>query len=388
MHRIPIAERPNMIEAAAEHELEYIPGKGISGWDESAYYQFTSRQIEEDIQGPAEELEDLCFQVVDRAVKNEEVLERLGIAEHFWDYIAASWMKGEKNLYGRMDFSYDGKKPIKLLEYNADTPTTLYETAIFQWEWLEQIQDLKLISEDCDQLNNVHESIVKILSQLDIDGLAHFACNHDIEDDKGTLDYLEECAREAGLKTCSLAMKDIGLDDEGRFTDLEDRVISTLVKLYPWEWIMAEDFGRHISSNSIKFIEPPWKAILSNKGLLPLLWGMFEGHPNLLPAFFEDDPAAHVFVNAGNYVRKPMLSRQGANIEIIQEGKTLFQTDGPYGNDAHILQGFQPLPNLDGGYPLLGCWLVASKAVGLCIREDKTLITSKDARFVPHVILD
>ena len=388
MHRIPIAERPNMIVAAAEHELEYIPGKGISGWDERAYYQFTSRQIEEDIEGPAEELEDLCFQVIDRAVKSEEVLVRLGIAEHFWDYIAASWIKGEKNLYGRMDFSYDGINPIKLLEYNADTPTTLYETAVFQWEWLEQIKKLKLVSKDCTQLNDVHESIVKILSQLGIDELAHFACNHDIEDDKGTLDYLEECAREAGLKTCSLAMKDIGLDDDGRFTDLNDRVITTLVKLYPWEWIMAEDFGKHISSSSIKFIEPPWKAILSNKGLLPLLWGMFEGHPNLLPAFFEDDPAAHVFVNAGNYVRKPMLSRQGANIEIVQEGKTLFQTGGPYGNDSHILQGFQPLPNLDGGYPLLGCWLVASKAVGLCIREDKTLITSKDARFVPHVILD
>jgi glutathionylspermidine synthase len=388
MQRISVAERPNLIGVATEHELEYILGKGILGWDESAYYQFTFRQIEEDIEGPAEELEDLCFQVVDRAVKNEEVLERLGIAEHFWDYIAASWISGEKNLYGRMDFSYDGKNPIKLLEYNADTPTALYETSVFQWEWLEQIKELKLISEDCNQFNEVHESIVKVLSQLDIDGLAHFACNHDIEDDKGTLDYLEECAREAGLKTCSLAMGDIGLDDDGRFTDLDNRLITTLVKLYPWEWIMAEDFGKHISSSSIKFIEPPWKAILSNKGLLPLLWGMFEGHPNLLPAFFEDDPAAHVFANAGNYVRKPMLSRQGANIEIVQEGKTLFQTDGPYGNDAHILQEFQPLPNLDGGYPLLGCWLVASKAVGLCIREDKTLITSKDACFVPHVILD
>ncbi len=81
MHRIHIAERPNIIEAASEHELEYIQGTGISGWDESAYYQFTSRQISEDIEGPAEELEDMCFQVVDRAVNNEVVLKRLGIAE-------------------------------------------------------------------------------------------------------------------------------------------------------------------------------------------------------------------------------------------------------------------------------------------------------------------
>ena len=388
MQRIPMTERPNLAGIAAEHDLEYIAGKGITGWDESAYYQFTMRQIEEDIEGPAEEIEDLCFQVVDRAVNNEEVLRRLGIAEPFWDYIAESWRNGEKNLYGRMDLSYQGKGPVKLLEYNADTPTALYESAVFQWEWLEHATELKLIPQGCDQLNDVHESIVQTFPQLNIETLSHFACNQVFEDDKGTLEYLEECAREAGLETCFLAMEDIGVDDQGRFTDLDDRVITTLVKLYPWEWIMAEDFGRHVPASGVRFIEPPWKAILSNKGLMPLLWGMFEGHPNLLPAFFEDDPAAAAFTDTGSYVRKPMLSRQGANIEIVHEGKTLYHSDGPYGNDAHILQGFQPLPEFDGGHPLLGCWLVASKAVGLCVREDRTLVTGKGARFVPHVILD
>jgi glutathionylspermidine synthase len=253
---------------------------------------------------------------------------------------------------------------------------------------LEQAAELKLLPEGVDQLNDVHEKIVETLPQLGVAGLLHFACNQDIEDDTGTLEYLEECAREAGLETCILGMEDIGLNDQGQFTDLEDRVISTLVKLYPWEWIMAEDFGRHVPASGAQFIEPPWKAILSNKGLLPLLWGMFDGHPNLLPAFFEDDPAAADFTDTGTYVRKPMLSRQGANIEIVQEGKTIFHSDGPYGEDPHILQGFEPLPEFDEGYPLLGCWLVASKAVGLCIREDKTLATGKEARFVPHVILD
>jgi glutathionylspermidine synthase len=388
MQRIPVTERPNLAGIAAKHDLEYLADKGITGWDESACYKFTPRQIEEDIEGPAEEIEDMCLQVVDRAVNNEDVMARLGIAEPFWNYIAASWHNGEKNLYGRMDLSYDGKGPVKLLEYNADTPTALYESAVFQWEWLEQATELNLIPNDCDQLNDVHERIVQAFPLLDIQAMSHFACNHNIEDDKGTLDYIEECAHEAGLETRSLAMEDIGIDDQGRFTDLDDQVITTLVKLYPWEWIMAEDFGRHVPTSGVRFIEPPWKAILSNKGLLPLLWGMFEGHPNLLPAFFEDDPAAAAFADTGRYVRKPMLSRQGANIEIVDEGQTLFHSDGPYGDDAHIIQGFQPLPEFDGGYPLLGCWLVASKAVGLCIREDRTLVTGKDARFVPHIILD
>jgi glutathionylspermidine synthase len=388
MRRIPVNERPDLMRAASEHGLEYSASDGIAGWDESAYYQFSMREIEEDLEAPAEELEGMCLEIVDRAVTNDSVLQRLGIPEHFWDFIAKSWQNGDKNLYGRMDISYDGNGPAKLLEYNADTPTALYETSVFQWEWFEQATELGLIPEGSDQLNDVHETIVKSFPFLGIKGISHFACNSEIEDDKGTLQYLEECAQEAGLETCFLAMADIGLDDNGRFTDLDDRAITTLIKLYPWEWIMGEEFGRQVPRADVQFIEPAWKAILSNKGLMPLLWGMFEGHPNLLPAYFEDDPAVAELIDAGRYVRKPMLSRQGANIEIVEDGETSYKSDGPYSEDAHIIQGFHPLSEHDGHYPLIGCWLVASKAVGLCIREDKTLVTGKDSLVVPHVIID
>ena len=386
MRRIPVTKRPDLARAAAEHGLQFHADSGIPGWDESAYYQFTMGQVEADLEAPAEEIERLCFDVVARAVADEAVLRRLGIAEPFWDYIADSWRNKEKNFYGRMDLSYDGEGPAKLLEYNADTPTTLYESAVFQWEWLEQSVESGLIPRGCDQLNDLHESLVRTFPLLGIEGLAHFACNQDIEDDKGTLDYLEECASEAGLETRFLVMDDIGINDRGHFTDLDDRAIGTLIKLYPWEWIMTEEFGRHVPASGVRFIEPPWKAILSNKGLLPMLWEMFEGHPNLLPAYFEGDPGAAALGNT--YVRKPLVSRQGANIEIVQDSKTLFCSDGPYGGDDHILQGFHPLPEFDGNYPLVGCWLVASKAVGLCIREDRSLVTGTDARFIPHIILD
>lgn len=385
MQRIPVIQRPDLAAAAAQHGFEFDSVTGMNGWNETAYYQFTLRQIEDDIEAPAEELEGLCFQVVERAVNDHEVMNRLGIPEPFWNYITESWRNGERNLAGRMDLSYDGEGPAKLLEYNADTPTALYETAVFQWEWLERAIELGLVPEDSDQFNDVHESIVAAFPKLGIDGVAHFACNHDIEDDKGTLDYLAECAREAGLETQSLAMADIGVDDQERFTDMDDNVIATMVKLYPWEWIMGEEFGRYVPACGVHFIEPPWKAILANKGLLPLLWEMFEGHPNLLPAFFEDDPAAHDTLG-GTYVRKPLLSRQGANIEIVVDGKSDYRSDGPYGADAQILQGFHPLPDHGGVFPLVGCWLIASKAAGLCIREDKSLVTGTDCRVVPHVI--
>ena len=386
MQRIPVAERPDLARIAAEHEFEFHDGVGIPYWDESAYYQFTRQQIEEDLKGPAEAIEGMCFEVVERAVNDETVLRRLGIAEPFWDYVAASWSNQDKNLYGRMDLSYDGDGAAKLLEYNADTPTALYESSVFQWEWLEQVAASGLIHESCDQFNDLHDAIVQAFSYSGIEGMLHLSCIQDIEDDKGTLDYLEECAREAGLETCFVSMDDIGLDPEDRFTDLDDRVITSLFKLYPWEWIMDEAFGRHVPASGVRFIEPPWKAVLSGKGLLPLLWEMFEGHPNLLPAYFEDDPGAAEL--GDTYVRKPLWSRQGANIEIVRDGATQSRADGPYGDQGHIVQAFHPLSEMAGGYPLIGCWLVASRAVGMCIREDRTLVTGKEANFVPHVILD
>ncbi len=386
MQRIPVAERPDLARVAAEHEFEFNDGDGIPYWDETAYYRFTWREIEEDLKGPAEEIERLCFEVVERATNDETVLRRLGIAEPYWDYVAESWRNQERNLYGRMDLSYDGKSAAKLLEYNADTPTALYESSIFQWVWLEQAASAGLIPEGCDQFNDLHESLVQAFSNSGIEGLLHLSCVQDIEDDKGTLDYLEECAEEADLETCFVSMEDIGLDAEERFTDLDDRVITTLFKLYPWEWIMDEAFGRHVPASGARLIEPPWKAVLSNKGLLPLLWEMFEGHPNLLPAYFEGDAGAAEL--GGTYVRKPLWSRQGANIEIVRDGTTQTERDGPYGDQGHVVQAFHPLPEMAENYPLIGCWLVASRAVGLCIREDRTLVTGKEANFVPHVILD
>ncbi len=53
-----------------------------------------------------------------------------------------------------------------------------------------------------------------------------------------------------------------------------------------------------------------WKAVLSNKGILPLLWERHPNHPNLLPAFFDDDPAAEPSAKPG--CAKPLFSREGA----------------------------------------------------------------------------
>jgi len=386
MRRIPIAPRPNLRQLALAQGFLVDEYGNVPYWDETAYYCFTLRQIEEELERPAEAIEDLCFEILNRAVTDDAVFRQLKIPEAYWDYIASSWRNREKDLIGRFDFSYDGTGPAKLLEYNADTPTTLYEASAFQWEWLENNIERDVIPSHADQFNLLQEFLLEAFAKLGIDGLLHFACQTKIDDDRDTVEYLEELATEAGLETVFLSMDEIGIDPRGRFTDLDDRIIDWLFKLYPWEWLMEESFGQFMPQSGARFIEPPWKGVLSNKGMLPLLWETFEGHPNLLPSFFEGDPRAAALGN--NFARKPLLSRRGANIDIVRDGDIVTRNDGPYGDEGYIVQAFHPLPNFDGRRPVLGCWMVAGDAAALGIREDVGLVTSSNAVFMPHIILD
>ena len=184
-------------------------------------------------------------------------------------------------------------------------------------------------------------------------------------------------------------MEDIGISEPGWFTDAEDEAITTLFKLYPWEWILREDFAEHVAGSKCVFIEPAWKSVLSNKGLMALLWERNPGHPNLIPTYFEDDVAKPDL--GETYVRKPIYSREGWNIEFI--GPDAPEADdrvklGPYGEEGHILQAYAPLADFEGNRPMCGVWLVASQAAGMCVREDRGPITTDDARFIPHLILD
>ena len=149
--------------------------------------------------------------------------------------------------------------------------------------------------------------------------------------------------------------------------------------------MFQEAFGPKLRLSLTRWIEPPWKAILSNKDVLALLWEMFPGHPNLLPAYFEDDPEAAKL--GTSFVRKPLFSREGANVTLVSAGSTLVEQQGPYGAEGFIRQALAPLPNFSGQYAVVGSWLVDHAPCGLSVREDKNPITGNTSRFLPHAIL-
>ncbi|MDP3069862.1 MAG: glutathionylspermidine synthase family protein [Opitutaceae bacterium] len=115
-----------------------------------------------------------------------------------------------------------------------------------------------------------------------------------------------------------------------------------------------------------------------DKGLLPILWELFPGHPNLLPAFETAAPLGP------RYVRKPRLSREGANVALFDGGVAIEETDGAYGGGAPIFQAMANLPEFDGHRPVCGVWVVDHEPAGLGLREDTRRITGNLSRFVPH----
>lgn len=388
MLRRDIAARTNWHDTAQEYGFSFHTIDGQAYWDESAYYQFTLEQIENDIEDPTQELHEMCLHVVDKVVQSQALLNDFCIPDAFHEAVSDSWQAKSPSLYSRLDLVYDGTGPAKLLENNADTPTSLYESGFWQWLWLEQQVDSGALPNASDQFNSLQEKLIMrfrdIANHYQQKNM-HFSCCLDSDEDRGTVQYLQDCAAQAGLSTPFVFIDDIGVTDTHRFMDLDNNPMDMAFKLYPWEFMLKEEFGEIAAYSDTKWVEPIWKSVLSNKALLPLLWEMFPNHPNLLPSYLHRD--LNKVDKAGKWVKKPIFSREGANIMIIDNGDVIAQTGGEYGDEGVIFQQFTPLPKFADNYTLIGSWLVNDMPAGISVREDNTLITQDTSRFVPHIIL-
>jgi glutathionylspermidine synthase len=345
-------------------------------WDESAYYSFTMEEVLQ-IEKATAEVWKLCLGAVQH-VMDYKLYHKFNIAEWMIPHIEKSWTDDYPSVYGRFDFCVKNDT-IKLLEFNADTPTSLYEAGIVQWFWLQDFDKSK------DQFNSIHEKLIaywKYLKPYLHDAPVHFTCLKETLEDLTNTEYIRDCAIQAGLETKLIFIDDIGWDEHARmFIDMEDEPMKNVFKLYPWEWLAADDFSKNIllDTNHSLWIEPAWKMILSNKAILPILWELYPKHPNLLPAYFEPG-------KLDDYVKKPILSREGANINVVREGELVQASEGGYGKEGFIYQELFALPNYDGNYPVIGSWIIGQEPAGMGIREAKTLITDNQSRFVPHLI--
>jgi glutathionylspermidine synthase len=252
---------------------------GSPYWDESAYWEFSAREIDR-LEAATVEIQRLALAAGD-VILDQNRLDQMGISAAAHAAIRAAWNAEPPALYGRLDLAYDGTT-IKLLEYNADTPTGLVEAAVAQWYWLQ----------DCfsnsDQFNSIHEKLIAKWKDLkDYTTSPVYFANAGSEEDAMTAAYLEDTAQQAGLHTRHrhLRMHEIGWDAKhAAFVDLSNHPIGTLFKLYPWEWLLSEAFAPNALATlppacplkqygprkdrrmwgSTLWIEPIWKMLWSN----------------------------------------------------------------------------------------------------------------------------
>lgn len=376
MKRFQIQPRENWHTKVEQLGFTYHTLDGVTYWDESVYYEF-NRSEADSIEQSANELYQLCLKAVDHVIQNK-LYDRFLIPNELISKIETSWKNREPSVYGRFDLVWDGSENTspKMLEFNADTPTSLFEGAAVQWFWLNDFND------QLDQFNSIHEKLItrwnEVKPLLNNKPL-YFSCLHQFPEDLVNVNYLRDCAAQAGIETRFISVHDIGRRKDS-FVDIGENPIDFIFKLYPWEWMVNEEFGSLLNRASTQWIEPMWKMILSNKAILPLLWELFPNHPNLLECYF-DDPGS-----MKSYAQKPLLSREGANVTLVENEKIISETSGEYGEEGFVYQQLYKLPDFNGFRPVIGSWIIGDQAAGIGIRETNSLVTDNFSRFIPHVI--
>jgi glutathionylspermidine synthase len=321
MQRLAVEPCPDWRDRAEATGFRFLGPDGQPCWREDAAYSFTAPDI--DILGDtAQRLEDMCLELVERLVSAGDYAA-FGLSELACSLIEDSWHRQDKNLFGRIDLTWNGHGAPQLLGYAADAPAALHEASVVQWEWLDSYCN------HCDQFNGIHEMLIEAWKHFGLWGhRVHFACGREHEADRSASDYLRDTAMQAGLDTGFLHIDELGWNGK-RFTDQSAKPITVLCKLYPWEQLLQAAIAPSIRPSGMRMIEPAWKMLLSHEAMLPLLRQAFPDHENLSPA-----------------------------------GVTA------------------TLPDFEGFTPVLGIWIVASRACGLGIRESHN---GDAGRFVPHM---
>jgi glutathionylspermidine synthase len=372
IERLRISPRDNWRDRVERSGLSWHGADG-GYWNESAYYRLTARDVDT-LEKATAELHAMCLKAVEHVIEND-LFARMQIPELARPLIRESWEKEPPSLYGRFDLAYDGSGCPKMLEYNADTPTAILEAAVIQWDWLQDRFP------KADQFNSIHERLMDVWKYFSdwIPGGRIDFCSADTAEDSMTIAYLADTAAQAGYEINTYPISEIGWNGAAFISGASDQPAGVVFKLYPWEWMLAEEFGRHIASAGTLWIEPAWKMVLSNKAILPILWNLFPRSPLLLEARFDAPLDYH------DWVKKPIHGREGANVTVLSGARVVEQTGGDYGERGFIYQRRAALPEFAGKRPVFGSWIIGQEPAGVGIREASGWITGNTSKFVPHL---
>ena len=364
-------------------ETSYISNElvVISEAEAEAYYEASN------------ELYDMFVEAAEHVVENN-LFHEIGIPFNLIDLIKESWENDVHwHLYGRFDLAggIDGK-PIKLLEFNADTPTALFETAIIQWAMLK-----KNNLEEESQFNALYEALVDNFKRLvtleeDVstfeeryDGWSFlFTSVKGNSEEENTVKLLQHIAAEAGFETEFAYIDDIEFSDEDGIV-YNDKSYELWFKLIPWEDIALEESDlAMLLTNIIKnqkaiIFNPAYTLLFQSKGLLKILWDLYPDHPLLLETDFES-------LEAQKQVIKPIFGREGGNVSILDKDSSIIESvEGDYENHKMVYQAYTELAKDTQGLSYQAGVFYAYEACGLGFRKGGKILDNM-SKFVGHLV--
>jgi glutathionylspermidine synthase len=341
------------------------------------------------------ELYDMYTTAAQHVIDNNLFFD-LGIPFNLIDAIKKSWENDVHwHLYGRFDLAggIDGT-PIKLIEFNADTPTALFETAVLQWALLKS----NTMDEEL-QFNNIHEAIYDNFRRLItlFDNPDDFEQHYDgwkilfssmsgNDEEEQTVRLLQQIAIDAGFETGFESLGGVKFDDEGIY-DSNDEAYEYWFKLFPWEDIAIDEtelctqLSTIMKNQKAIILNPAYTLLFQSKGMMKILCDLFPDSPYLLQTSFEP-------LKGTKQVEKRMFGREGANIRILTENGILVQeTGGDYGNFKPIYQEYIEFPQDIHGNSYQAGVFFAYEACGLGFRRGGQILNNM-SKFVGHILKD
>ncbi len=353
----------------------------ISETEAEAYYEATN------------ELYDMYVEAAEHVIENN-LFHEIGIPFNLVDVIKESWENDVHwHLYGRFDLAGGiDNKPIKLLEFNADTPTALFETAIIQWAILKQNN-----LEEESQFNSLYEALIDNFKRLvtlqeDVsnfeevyDGWSFlFTSVKGNAEEENTVKLLQHIATEAGYNTEFAYIDEIEFSDEDGIV-YNDINYELWFKLIPWEDIALEESDlAMLLTNIIKnqkaiIFNPAYTLLFQSKGLLKILWDLYPEHPLLLETSFEP-------LEDQKQVMKPIFGREGGNVSILDANTNIIESiEGDYENHKMVYQAYTELATDAEGLSYQAGVFYAYEACGLGFRKGGKILDNM-SKFVGHVV--
>jgi len=353
----------------------------ISQNEAEAYYEATNK------------IYDMYVEAAQHVIDNNLFFE-IGIPFNLVEMIKKSWENDVHwHIYGRFDLAggVDGK-PIKLIEFNADTPTSLFETALLQWAILKENN-----MDEEEQFNNVYEAIQENFKRLitlfdDTDKFDEkydgwkilFSSVEGNDEEEATTRLLQQIATDAGFNTSFEYLQNVQFDDDGIF-DADENKYEYWFKLYPFEDIatdepeLATTLTNIMQNQEAIILNPAYTLLFQSKGMLKILSDMFPNSPYLLKTSFEP-------LDGIKQVEKTVFGREGANTKILDTNNSiLVQTHGEYDNYKKVYQEYVEFPKDINGKKYQAGVFFAYEACGLSFRKGDEIMDNM-SKFVGHFI--